>query len=120
MLLLWALLFHVPVNAPQTIDPILMFTFTVTVPPPLAPSNVATSPAFFGTPPVAAHAVPPPVELFQKAASVLLSQVPVPPTQKQVAASAPVGRSNSPSSKAMRVRADMVIYNLRSLLKPKQ
>jgi hypothetical protein len=66
---------------------------TVTVPPPLEPSNVAISPAFFGMPPVAAHVVALPPDDDDHEAVLELSALPVPPTQKQVAACAGMNES---------------------------
>ena len=68
-------------------------------------SKVALSPAFLGIPPVAAHVPPvPPVPEAHDAVFVL-SQFPVPPTQKQVAACAESGshRRSKRASNALRI-----------------
>lgn len=94
---LLALLSNVPVNAPVFSVAIVapdIDESTVTVPPPELASNVATSPACFGTPPVAAHVLGvPPLDEAHDIKSMVL-HVPVPPTQKHVAALATLEINN--------------------------
>ena len=82
-----------------------MVVSTVTVPPPELPSNVAVSADCFGIPPVAAHvpAVPPVAEAHDAVLDV--DHVPVPPTQKQVAALAHVASAQKISERRRRFMA---------------
>lgn len=75
-----------PVAVAKLIVPTVQLALRVMVPVPDAESNVAVSAVELGQPPVAAHVPPvPPVPLAHLLVSL---RSPVPPTQKQVAASA--------------------------------